>query len=421
MTARIAIVGDEDPRLPEHGSINALRATLGSDVQTWWIPTASPQLADLRAFDAVWLAGGAAPQDPAAVQRAVEWATYYRVPVLSPSAPAVEAIGPFVAAARAQAARREAWEASLVASGGGYAVPSAARAEPTAYVHQQRAGRYRPWKPVAALLLMAVLAVVAMTVLVAPFVLMGAVDLGDLESLTLNPYGSLASNLGLAGLIPVTLFVIWVVFRRGHRVLSVTGRIRWGWLGYCLTLLLPLWLIYILGTWGVDGMPVSQRPQEWVGLAIVTLLTTPLQAAGEEVFFRGGVVQSVGAWFSHPVVALVASTLASAALFGAAHGSMDGWILADLAVMTVVACYVTWRTGGLEAAIAIHVVNNLTVMGLGILAGGLAESYIDTETAGSAVTTAVSAVVMVLAGWMVLHVAVRRGIAPPRRGAPALG
>ncbi|MER2134496.1 MAG: CPBP family intramembrane glutamate endopeptidase, partial [Arthrobacter sp.] len=43
----------------------------------------------------------------------------------------------------------------------------------------------------------------------------------------------------------------------------------------------------------------------------------------------------------------------------------------DVAVFAVAAGWLTWRTGGLEAAIALHVVNNLVVLALGAV--GLAD------------------------------------------------
>ena len=45
---------------------------------------------------------------------------------------------------------------------------------------------------------------------------------------------------------------------------------------------------------------------------MIVLLMTPLQAAGEEYFFRGWIMQNVGAWFARPMVGLVASLAVSA-------------------------------------------------------------------------------------------------------------
>ena len=58
---------------------------------------------------------------------------------------------------------------------------------------------------------------------------------------------------------------------------------------------------------------------------------------------------------------LVVTTVVSAVLFGLAHGSPDPWVLLSIATLAVAACLANWRTGGLEAGIAMHAVNNVGV------------------------------------------------------------
>ena len=229
-------------------------------------------------------------------------------------------------------------------------------------------------------------------------------------------------NLTLAALIPAAMLATRVAYGRPWgRLFSVTGRLRWGWLLQCMAVVAPLWVAYLAANWLVFGQEVLPRPEAWIGLLVVTLLTTPLQAAGEEVAFRGLVVQAVGAWIRSPVVALAVSTAVSAATFVAAHGSMDVWIWIDIGSLAVAACWLAWRTGGIEAGIALHVVNNLAVTFAGILLGGLEESYVDTETTGSPVSAAMSVVVMTIATALILWLARRRGIAPAGRTTPSVG
>ena len=532
MTVRIAIIGDENLDYPSHRELNAARARLGEDVQTWWVATDGEYIRDLNAMDAIWVAPGSPYRDDDAVLAAIRWAREGGVPLLGscgglqygvleylrtvlaatathaevdgvgPSnavaplacslrgevrevtpipgtwfdamvggrtapgmhycgyaaTPAtvdrltsagwlVEATAPdagaevlrlpshpfyvltlfqpqigastaaslhplllsFVAAARERSRHREAYAAAR---------RTGAQPSPAAYVHQQR-WRARWWKPLVSIPLMIVLSFFAIMVVTFPFVMAGGVSERDLA---LKPEANLMLNLGLATLIPITLLVMWAVHRRSWgRVLCVTGGLRWRWLGRAMALLTPVFFVYLAVSWLIDGALLLDRPQQWLSLAVVTLFTTPLQAAGEEVFFRGGLVQAVGSWFRSPVVALVVSTVVSAALFGAAHGSLDPWILIDLSSLTVAACYLTWRTGGLEAAIALHVVNNLAVTFIGLIVGGLEESYINTETTGSPVAAAMSLLVMSISTWVLVRSAVRQGIAPPGRGVPRVG
>ena len=53
----------------------------------------------------------------------------------------------------------------------------------------------------------------------------------------------------------------------------------------------------------------------------------------------------------------------------------DPWVLADLPV-AVVASILTWRTGGLEAAIVMHTVNNIGVFVVTVTIGGWAEAFV---------------------------------------------
>ncbi|MCB1240624.1 MAG: CPBP family intramembrane metalloprotease, partial [Tetrasphaera sp.] len=292
---------------------------------------------------------------------------------------------------------------------------AAEEARPRPYVHQMRGPRHRVWRPLVALVLLLVLTMLFMGAVTVPFGLAGGLP-DDFEKLDLSVPSQLWMNLTLAALIPASMIATRIAYGRPRgRLFSVTGRLRWGWLLQCMALVAPLWVVYLAASWVVFGQEVLPRPEAWIGLLVVTLLTTPLQAAGEEVAFRGLVVQAVGAWIRSPVVALAVSTAVSAAIFVAAHGSMDVWIWIDIGSLAVAACWLAWRTGGIEAGIALHVVNNLAVTFAGILLGGLEESYVDTETTGSPVSATMSVVVMTIATALILWLAKRRGIAPAGR------
>jgi membrane protease YdiL (CAAX protease family) len=298
---------------------------------------------------------------------------------------------------------------------------AAEEARPRPYVHQMRGPRHRGWRPLVALVLLLVLTMLFMGAVTVPFGLAGGLP-DDFEKLDLSVPSQLWMNLTLAALIPASMIATRIAYGRPRgRLFSVTGRLRWGWLLQCMALVAPLWVVYLAASWVVFGQEVLPRPEAWIGLLVVTLLTTPLQAAGEEVAFRGLVVQAVGAWIRSPVVALAVSTAVSAAIFVAAHGSMDVWIWIDIGSLAVAACWLAWRTGGIEAGIALHVVNNLAVTFAGILLGGLEESYVDTETTGSPVSATMSVVVMTIASALILWLAKRRGIAPAGRTTASVG
>ncbi|APH02167.1 hypothetical protein ASJ30_12030 [Janibacter indicus] len=289
-------------------------------------------------------------------------------------------------------------------------------------MHQMRGPGHRWWQPLVALLVSSIVAVVGIGLVTGVFAAAGLVTSEEQSMDVLDPMASLSGNLMIAALIPATLLGLRVGFGQGAgRVFSVAGRMRWAWLARCGAVLAPIWAAYLAIAWLADGAEVLGRPEHWVGLLVVSLLTTSLQAAAEEIFMRGGLVQGLGAWVRSPVVALGVTTLLSAALFALAHGSLDVWVLIDLGWMAAVGCWLTWRTGGLEAIIALHVVNNLLVVTLGLLAGGLEQSYVDTGVTSTPLAAGASVAATTLVAAVLLHLARRHGIAPQGWREPALG
>ena len=181
----------------------------------------------------------------------------------------------------------------------------------------------------------------------------------------------------IAAATPIVLLTAWLIQRRPPgTVASVTGRLRLGWLGICLLVALPVIVLTVLGAWvllGLSGAPMESTEVEWVGgrtflLSVAMLVAlVPLQSAAEEFLFRGWLLQAIGAFVRSPWPAIVVPAL----LFAAAHGWGTPWGFADLVVFGVLAGWLTVRTGGLEAAIALHVVNNLVAMSLAAAFGEL--------------------------------------------------
>ena len=81
------------------------------------------------------------------------------------------------------------------------------------------------------------------------------------------------------------------------------------------------------------------------------------------------------------------------------------------ATVAVAAVLLTWRTGGLEAAVALHVVNNVVIIAVGTLVGTVEDSYVGAETAGSPAATLLSVAVVAVATALLLWQARRAGIA----------
>ena len=128
---------------------------------------------------------------------------------------------------------------------------------------------------------------------------------------------------------------------------------------------------FLLGDEEVTG-PVASFG--W--LLVVVVLTTPLQSAAEEYLFRGYLSQAIAAWVRHPAVGAVVAGVVTAALFSAAHLPPDLPTFLDRFAFGLAASAVVWLTGGLEAAIVLHAVNNVLVF---VLAGALGEGVATQE------------------------------------------
>jgi membrane protease YdiL (CAAX protease family) len=125
---------------------------------------------------------------------------------------------------------------------------------------------------------------------------------------------------------------------------------------------------------GVTGK-LNDITGQTIALAIVLLLTTPFQAIGEEYLFRGYLAQAFGALTKSRVAAVVIPSI----LFGLAHGLQNFPLFFDRFAFGFTAGLLTVLVGGLEAGIAMHVMNNLLAFGVTLAFGDIAETLSVTE------------------------------------------
>lgn len=313
--------------------------------------------------------------------------------------------------------------------------------EPRPYHLMLRTWTYRPghdwWRPVAGIVLSFAAVVLVLPFLMLPVLIVGVLieggtvdfwdrflDQGLMTDLT--PSGLLYLNLTIAGMAPVT----WLVVRYLHRLRprwlsSVKPGMRWTFLLGCLGLaVVALISSLVVGAF----LPVSVDPSgntelndftlTTVALALVVVFTTPLQAIGEEYLFRGYLLQSLGALFRVEWVAITVSAL----IFAAAHGAQNFPLFFDRFGFGIVAAWLVIRTGGLEAGIALHILNNVVAFGLAILVGDIGESMTVSEASwwNIPVTLTQSIVFAVLVLWWAKRAGIARMTAPPI-GAPISG
>jgi uncharacterized protein len=176
-----------------------------------------------------------------------------------------------------------------------------------------------------------------------------------------------------------------------------------------MLLTLPVWLAYIGLSIFVEA-PQGPRPDHWMLLLVMVFALTPFQAAAEEYLFRGWILQNVGSWFARPILGLVVSITVSTVAFAAAHLSPDPWIIGSLACLSVASGVAAWRTGGLEAGIAMHTVNNVTAFTVVILFGGWEQAFITPTTDASPAVFVLALIVHGSALALILWQAKRKGI-----------
>lgn len=172
-----------------------------------------------------------------------------------------------------------------------------------------------------------------------------------------TPWGMLSGHLALATLIPISMAVVLFVHRRNPDWLaSVRPWFRWRYLVLSMVLALVVFNLFLfLQHLGQPFPTLQPQPNYWIFLVVI-LLTSPLQAAAEEFFFRGYLLQSFhtlaprSPWFG---------VVCAAALFALFHGTQNIPLFLDRFLFGVMVGVLVVKTGGLEAAIGAHVINNV--------------------------------------------------------------
>ncbi|WP_049829423.1 CPBP family intramembrane glutamic endopeptidase [Arthrobacter sp. RIT-PI-e] len=290
------------------------------------------------------------------------------------------------------------------------------------------APRHRWWKPLLTALLGVVFYVAFTIVVMVPALVLAALSSTGpepyLDAFTVldlsNPLVFAIAMVSLILMIPALALATLITGPRPIGLLSsVAGRIRWRWLLVCSVAALAVFGVSIglplppdlLSPPARPPPPVQQDTSTLILLLALSLLVVPFQAAAEEYVFRGYLMQAIGSWLRHPAFAI----LLPVPLFALGQGS-EPLGQADVAVFAIFAGWITWRTGGLEAAIAVHAVNNVTIFVLG------AVGLVDVNATGSSVGgLVVSVLTMMVTAVILVRLADRRGIRRTRVVTPQPG
>lgn len=194
-----------------------------------------------------------------------------------------------------------------------------------------------------------------------------------------TPLTYLSTNLAIILLVPITLLVLTKAAGVPWRSVLAAGRSfhRRRLAGY-LGLFAALMTIAILAVELVQPSPASAFAVTGttIALLVVVALTTPLQAAAEELVFRGALTASYASWVRASRPALALGIVLSSVLFALVHSSTDPWMLLNYLGLGASTALMALLARGLEPAIAFHVVNNTFAMTIGALfayGGGISQ------------------------------------------------
>ncbi len=317
--------------------------------------------------------------------------------------------------------------------------PSFPHDRPRPYHEMLRTWTYRWWRSAVGIVIVLVGFVIVAPVVALPILVVGAaLESGDfadnfsraanLEEIT--PALMLYLNVSLGGAILVTWFTIRVMHGMRPRWLaSVLPRLRWNFLFICLGLaVVALVAGVVVGAFlpstGTDadlGGELNDFTSTTAWLVLIVLLTTPFQAAGEEYVFRGYLLQATGSFVEKPWWKWF-TILLTALLFAVAHLQFSPPIFFDRFAFGVVAAWVAIRTGGLEAGIALHVLNNYVAFGFALAFGDISGSLNDPQASWwNIFVTLAQSVVFAALVWFVARRMNLVNVTRPPLAAPSAG
>ena len=208
--------------------------------------------------------------------------------------------------------------------------------------------------------------------------------------------GLVAANLAIGAAILVVAGLLRLLHRRrAVWMWSVSPGVRWRFLLACFL----IGAVVLVGLqFVISGVPVLKPQNDVAAFVVAILVTSPIQAAAEEVLFRGYVMQTLGLVWRREWFAVVGSAL----LFALFHGTQNLPLFFHRFCFGLIMGALAWRTGGLEASIGAHIANNLGAFLWAALTSSVAEARAVQELtwAGAGEEIAAFAVFALIAWWV---------------------
>ena len=280
----------------------------------------------------------------------------------------------------------------------------------------------RWFKPILVALLAAVFYLIAVIGLFVAFLVWALFALGadgafhawsdqliDMNTVT----GVLFGLVSVILMWPAVELATLCIYRRWFSsMISLRGGMRLRRLGRYLLVGAAVWVVcaLVMVTFSDGAMGDLTSGVVWnshvLAMLVAIILLVPFQATAEEIVFRGLAMNIIGSWLRHPAWAV----LIPVPVFVVGHVyDLPGLI--DVGIFAVIVGTLTIITGGLEAGIAFHIVNNVFAFGLGVLAGADLNA-----TSAPTVEVVMSIAAPIVFGILVVLDHRRRGGTFPHRG-----
>ena len=201
----------------------------------------------------------------------------------------------------------------------------------------------------------------------------GSIALLGAEGRVLPPAGVMVFLLTFLGLWVALAITLRPVHRRRFGTLfGPSGKPKGRALIAGAALALGFYVVSILTYTVVLGPPErTDLPLSiWAIWLIPIVIGIAMQATSEELLFRGYILQQFAVWSRHPLVWAVMPSVIFAALHydGGMEAGMRWRMLVHILIFGLVTAALVWRTGGLGAAMGLHIANNIfAICGFGIV------------------------------------------------------
>ncbi|MFD6568136.1 CPBP family intramembrane glutamic endopeptidase [Micromonospora profundi] len=218
------------------------------------------------------------------------------------------------------------------------------------------------WKPLVVILVPPLVMLLLQVVL---YQVVGVIEgSDDPMSPTLTPLKLLAVNIsiGAAGVLAI-LLLVWIAKVPWRSLISSPRAFDARRLTYYL-----IGAAFLVGAGiGVVALVAPDSPG-WtafgvtgttIGVLAVTVLSTPIQAAGEELMFRSAVLPAAASWVRAVRPALGVGLVVSGLGFAVVHGSADPWLFGYYTFIGISTGVMAIISRGIEAPVAFHVANNV--------------------------------------------------------------